>query len=149
MRNSRKPLRPGHTLAELLLVLLVLGLATVVALRQLQLHLDHLAAKGAISEAAGVIARARDEAVAQRTPVAVRVDSVAGTLRLEARGKGIMTVALGHAYGVTLESSRDSIAYDVRGLGFGAANLTLVARRHTAAETLTVSRLGRVRVVGQ
>ena len=54
--------------------------------------------------------------------------------------------ALGHAHGVTLASSRDSLAFDVRGLGYGAANLTLVARRGRAAETLVVSRLGRVRV---
>jgi hypothetical protein len=46
---------------------------------------------------------------------------------------------------VRLSTSRDSIAFDVRGLGYGAANLTLVARRGSAAETLVVSRLGRVR----
>jgi hypothetical protein len=33
----------------------------------------------------------------------------------------------------------------VRGLGYGAANLTLVARRGRAAESLVVSRLGRLR----
>ena len=146
MQRATRHRRAGHTLPEAILVLLIVGLSSIVALRQLQLHLDHVAAKSAIIEAAGVIARARGEALAQRTPVAVRVDSVSGTLRLEAHGERLVTVALGHAYGVTLESSRDSIAYDVRGLGFGAANLTLVARRNAAAETLTVSRAGRVRL---
>jgi hypothetical protein len=46
---------------------------------------------------------------------------------------------------VSLSTSRDSLAFDVRGLGYGAANLTLVARRGAAADTLVVSRLGRVR----
>jgi hypothetical protein len=46
---------------------------------------------------------------------------------------------------VSLGTTRDSIVFDARGLGYGAANLTLVARRGSAAETLVVSRLGRVR----
>ena len=55
--------------------------------------------------------------------------------------------ALGHAHGVSLVTTRDSIAFDARGLGYGAANLTLVARRGAAADTLVVSRLGRTRVL--
>ena len=47
--------------------------------------------------------------------------------------------------GVTLEASRDSIAYAASGLGWGAANSTVVARHGVAAETVWVSRLGRVR----
>jgi hypothetical protein len=37
------------------------------------------------------------------------------------------------------------MVYDPRGLGFGAANLSLVLSRGDAADTLTVSRLGRVK----
>jgi hypothetical protein len=48
-------------------------------------------------------------------------------------------------FGVRLSASRDSMAYDARGLGLGAANLSLVIRRGAAAETVFVSRLGRVR----
>jgi len=37
------------------------------------------------------------------------------------------------------------MAYAPNGLGYGASNLTLVLRRGERAETLVVSRLGRVR----
>jgi hypothetical protein len=37
------------------------------------------------------------------------------------------------------------MAFDARGLGVGAANLSLVARRGRFADTLFVSRLGRLR----
>ena len=57
----------------------------------------------------------------------------------------IASEPVGFTHGVSLSSTRDSITFDVRGLGWGAANLTLSVRRGAAAETLTVSRLGRVK----
>src|SRR4051794_33130110 len=58
--------RPGLTLAELCLVLAIIGLMTTIASRQLLLFLDRSAARSAIAEAASVVVRARDEAIAQR-----------------------------------------------------------------------------------
>jgi hypothetical protein len=83
--------------------------------------------------------------MAQRTPVSVRFDTASAALELSARGIVLSRAALGHAHGVTLSTTRDTLSYDVRGLGYGAANLTMVARRGAAAESLVVSRVGRVR----
>ena len=144
MRRSATS-RAGLTLIELCLVLTIIGLVTTIAVRQLGLYLDRAAARAAIVEAAAVVARARDEAVAQRIPASVRLDTVADALELRMGGITISRSALGHAHGVSLSTNRDSLAYDARGLGYGAANLTLVARRGRAAESLVVSRLGRLR----
>ena len=137
--------RLGITLAELCLVISIIGLMTLIASRQLVLYLDRAAARSAVAEAASVVVRARDEAIAQRAMTTVRVDTSSAALELRARGLPFSRTALGHAHGVRLSSNRDSLMFDVRGLGFGAANLTMVARRGSAAETLVVSRLGRVR----
>jgi Tfp pilus assembly protein FimT len=137
--------RPGHTLVELCLVLTLVAILASIATRQATSYLDRAAARGAVAEAASLVLRARDEAMAQRSPVSVRFDTLAATVELRARGVVLSRAALGHAHGVALSSTRDSLAYDVRGLGYGAANLTMVARRGTAAESLVVSRLGRVR----
>lgn len=126
-------------------VLTILGLISIAGLRQLHRHLDQLAVRNAVAEAATAVARARDEAMARRTIIALRVDAPQATITLVTRGDTIAVLPLGASHGVTLSSSRDSIAFDVRGLGYGAANLTLVARRGAAAETLVVSRLGRAR----
>jgi prepilin-type N-terminal cleavage/methylation domain-containing protein len=144
MRLPRDP-RAGQTLVELSLVLTIIGLVSMIAVHEATLYLDRLAVRNAIAEAATVVARARDEALAQRALVTLRVDTVAATLSLRARGETLTLHALGHAHGVRLSTSRDSIAFDVRGLGYGAANLTLVARRGSASDTLVVSRLGRAR----
>ena len=126
-------------------MLTIIGLVSSIAVRQLGLYLDRAAARAAVVEAAAVVARARDEAVAQRTAMSVRFDTVADALELRAGGVVLSRAALGHAHGVSLSVNRDSLAYDLRGLGYGAANLTLVARRGRAAESLVVSRLGRLR----
>jgi Tfp pilus assembly protein FimT len=133
-------------LIEIVLVLCIIGLVTIPAVHALAYQLDRIAVRSAIAEAAGVIARARDEALTRREPVGLRIDARSGTLTLRAGEQRLASHALGHVHGVTLVSTRDSIAFDPRGLGHGAANLTLIARRGTAADTLVVSRLGRVRL---
>jgi prepilin-type N-terminal cleavage/methylation domain-containing protein len=137
--------RSGVTLVELCVVLTIVGLLASIATRQVVRYLDRAAARAAVAEAATVVLRARDEAMAQRTPVSVRFDTVGARLELSARGVVLSRAALGHAHGVTLATTRDSLTYDVRGLGYGAANLTMIVRRGAAAESLVVSRLGRVR----
>ena len=139
------PRRRGLTLVELCLVLTIIGLVSTIAVRQMGLYLDRAAVRAAVVEAAAVVARARDEAVAQRAPVSVRFDTGADALELRMAGAVLSRAALGHAHGVSLSANRDSLAYDLRGLGYGAANLTLIARRGRAADSLVVSRLGRLR----
>ena len=137
--------RAGVTLVELCLVLTLISLTAAIAIGRVARYLDRAAARAAVAEAASVVLHARNEAIAQRTPVSVRFDTLAATLELRARGVVLSRAALGHAHGVSLSSTRDSLTYDLRGLGYGAANLTMIARRGSAAESLVVSRLGRVR----
>jgi hypothetical protein len=141
---ARRP-RAGVSLVELVLVLIVLGLVTAIGVHELRLQVDRAAVRGAVAEAASVVARARDEARAQRSMVDLRIDTIGGAILLRSHGRRLAYHALGHAHGVSLSTTRDSILFDPRGLGYGAANLTLVARRGGAADTLVVSRLGRTR----
>jgi Tfp pilus assembly protein FimT len=145
MQRTDPRRRWAYTLVELVLVLTVLALVCAVGVRTTGRQLDRIAASAAIAEAAGAMARARDEALARHAMVSVRVDTAGRLLTVHTRGVRVARHALGHAYGVSLTTTRDSVVFDARGLGYGAANLTLVARRGSAAETLVVSRLGRVR----
>lgn len=137
--------RTGLTLVELIVVMLIIGLTSLIGLRQLALYLDRIATRDAVRAAGRVVERARDEAVALHTPVSVKIDTSAATLELLSRGLALGKTDLGELHGVALTTTRDSITFDVRGLGYGAANFTLVARRGRAADTLVVSRFGRVR----
>jgi prepilin-type N-terminal cleavage/methylation domain-containing protein len=145
MRPPRPRRRDAFTLPELALVLAIAALMSLIGVRQLQLHLDRLSTRGAVAESALLVTRAREEALAQHALVSLRVDTAAGAVTLHARGERLAIHPLARRYGVTLSATRDSIAFDARGLGYGAANMTLIARRREAANTLVVSRLGRVR----
>jgi Tfp pilus assembly protein FimT len=142
----RPAARPALTLLELVIVLMIIGLLSIIAVREVGHYLDRIAARSAVAEAAEVIQQARDEALARHAVVSVKIDTESGELTLRERGRALAVHALTHAHRVALTSTRDSLAFDVRGLGYGASNLTLVVKRGHAAETLVVSRLGRVRV---
>lgn len=137
--------RWGYTLPELAIVLTILALVASIGVHTIGRELDRMAAQGAVGEAASALALARDEALARHALVGVVIDTADGSIVVRGSGGRLARHALAHAYGVLLRTSRDSVVFDARGLGYGAANLTLVARRGSAAETLVVSRLGRVR----
>ena len=137
--------RVAFTLAELLLVLVILGVLLGLAVSRLGMAADRAAVRSAIADAAAVFHSARSAAIYRRTPVAVLVDSVHGTLATRADTELLARRDLWQGYRVRLTTTRDSMAFDARGLGIGAANLSLVARRGRFADTLFVSRLGRLR----
>lgn len=145
MTNPTSRPRSGLTLVELALVMVIIALTSLIGMRQFHLYLDRVATRDAVRAASGVIARARDEAVALHTPVSVRIDTTSATLELLSRSGPFGRASLGELHGVALSTTRDSITFDVRGLGYGAANLTLVATRGRSSDTLVVSRLGRTR----
>lgn len=145
MQRTDARRRWAYTLVELVVVLTVLALVAAISIRVVGHQLDRISVGSAVSEAAGAFARARDEALARHAMVSIRIDTGERALTLQTGGARLGRHALGHAHGVSLATSRDSVVFDARGLGYGPANLTLVVRRGSVAETLVVSRLGRVR----
>lgn len=137
--------RAGHTLFELLIVLSIAAVVVAMALPRTLLVLDRLSVHAAAADVASTLGTARTVALAGRSPVAVHVDSTLGALRVRRGAELLWSRNIGPAHGVQVRGSRDSLAYDGRGLGRGAANLSIVISRRAAAETVFVSRLGRVR----
>jgi Tfp pilus assembly protein FimT len=135
----------GHTVVELLVVLGITGIVLGIALPRGQRVLDRITVHAAASDVAATLAAARALALAGHASVAVDIDSVSGALRVRRGSEMLLARNIGSAHGVTVSPSRDSLTYDGRGLGRGAANLSVVVRRRTAVETVFVSRFGRVR----
>jgi hypothetical protein len=138
-------MRPGTTVLEMILVLsLISVLAGWSTLRAVSLR-DRLSVRAAATEVAAAFATARQLATLHTQRTAVTLDARTAALMIRADPDTLAVRQLAASHGVALVASRDSMAYAANGLGYGAANLTIILRRNDAAETLYVSRLGRVR----
>jgi prepilin-type N-terminal cleavage/methylation domain-containing protein len=135
----------GYTLVETLLVMTIAGLLLAIAVPRGQRALDRISVHAAAADVATTLNTARTLALAGQSAVAVEVDSATGLMRLRSRGMVVLSRPVGEAHRVLVKATRDSLAYDSRGLGLGAANMSIVIRRRAAVETVFVSRLGRVR----
>jgi Tfp pilus assembly protein FimT len=131
------------TQLELIVVLIVGGVLTALAIPRLVHLRDASSVRSAMTDVGSAFATARQVAVTRRTSVAVVFDTSAGTLRVSSAGETILRRSLRASYSVSLGANRDSAVYDARGLGFGVTNLSLTVRRGTFVDTLTMSRLGR------
>lgn len=143
MVRSAFPRRSGVTHVEQLVVLVVLGLLAALSVASGVPLLDAAAVEAAAQETTDLFALARDHATATSRRTAVRLDAAHARVLVHA---GPDTLARGDfsGTGIALEASRDSMAYAPSGLGVGAANLRVILRRGARADTITVSRLGRV-----
>ncbi|MBI1808693.1 MAG: GspH/FimT family pseudopilin [Gemmatimonadetes bacterium] len=137
--------RAGATIIELSLVLTVAGILTTMTVPRVRTAADRLAMRGAVQDVRLALAIARDQAVRRGDYVAFVADVTVQRVRVDANGDVLFERDLGARRGVTLTATRDSITYAPTGLGYGAANTTIVLRRGARADTIVVSRLGRVR----
>jgi Tfp pilus assembly protein FimT len=123
----------------------VVGVLLAIATARLGAAADRAAVRSAAGDAAALISTARSAAIHRRAPVAVTIDSIAVTLQARSDTVVLFRRDLGAAFRVRIRASRDSMAFDARGFGIGAANLSLVITRGDAVDTLFLSRLGRAR----
>lgn len=138
----------GYTLVELVLVLAIAAIVMGITFPRGLLVLDRISVHSAVADVQATLHSARALALSGRTTVAVDVDGAAGVVRVRRGPAVVFTRNIGATHGVRLEQSRDSLAFGPLGLGRGAANLSIVIRRRAAAETVFVSRLGRIRQGG-
>ena len=139
------PPRAGTTLLELLVVCTLVVLLAAVAAPATRAIVDRVQLRGAVGELAAACAAARQLAILRGQPVTLTVDAAAGTVVVATPADTVIHRDLASHFGVALDASRDAIAFAPTGLGYGAANLSVVVTRGALADTLFVSRLGRVR----
>ncbi len=138
-------MRRGFTLLELAITGVLIGLVALIALPAVAHARDRAAVHGATSLLVSTLADARHQALRWQRRTAVKFDTVSANTVVHAGSDTLLRVPLDSLFRVALSSSRDSIAFYPTGLGYGAANTRLIVSRGTAAETVTVSRAGRVK----
>jgi prepilin-type N-terminal cleavage/methylation domain-containing protein len=140
--------RRGFTLFELTAVLVLAAMLVAVAAPHFAAMRDGAAVRAALGDIGGTLDLARQSAVANRVSTSVVIDTASGELVVRRNSPGGAMIArrtIHRSYGVTLGANRDSVVYDSRGLGYGVSNVTVTARRGRFVDTLSMSRLGRLR----
>lgn len=151
-RSARHTTRAGFSVLELVTVLTIMAAVLAAAIPRIVTQRDAAAVRSATRAVRGAFSSARGHAIASGTRTAVRFSraggatgTFTGTVVVHAGTDSLRRLALQTMHGITLVATRDSMSYLPSGLGFGAANLSVVIARGAHADTLTVSRLGRVR----
>lgn len=136
----------ASTLVELVLTLALLGIAVAIAVPNVRTIADRLNVRAATQDVVLGLWAARNVAAMRGENAAFVVDAPSGRVRVVSGADTVFARDLAASRGVRVSVTRDSITYAPTGLGFGAANTTIVIARGRRADTVTTSRLGRVSV---
>jgi Tfp pilus assembly protein FimT len=129
----------------LVVTLAVLGVLTSIAVPRAAALIDRFSVKGATQDVVLALAAARAAASQRGAYASFVADPRTGRLRVVSGGETLLERDVLHTRGVRLEASRESVTFAPGGLGWGAANTTVVVSRGTRSDTVVMSRLGRVR----
>ena len=140
----------GLTLPELLCVLAIVGVLTATAVRPLARTLDRIAVDEAVDRYAALHETTRQLAMARAGLARLEIDTAARSVTMSWRTiAGVWDTAgtrpLGQA---RVWASQTAVTFTPLGYGCGFSNATLVLSRGAIAETLTVSRTGRLKRAG-
>jgi prepilin-type N-terminal cleavage/methylation domain-containing protein len=138
-------MRHAFTLIELTVTLCIVSILSAIAVPRAGRFLDGIHVRGAVIEVESLFSAARHLAIARASQVTVEIDTVSRTIYVSADGDTLRKRAIGAEHDVRLASTRARMTYSATGMGYGAANLSVVVRRNSVADTVFVSRLGRLR----
>jgi len=138
-------MRNAHTLWELLAALTIVSTLAAIAAPPALRSRDRATARAAATTLRSTLASARDASLAHASAALVLGDATLATVTVIVDRDTVLRHALMGDFRSRLTASRDTIRFGPTGRAFGASNTTLVIRAGAAAETVTVSRVGRVR----
>ena len=127
------------------ITLCVIGVLTAIAIPQTARLLDRIRVRGAVTDIESVFSGARHLAIARSAQSAVEIDTAARRIYVRVGADTVRRRDVGAEHDIQLSASRVRMSYSATGLGYGAANLSVVVRRNSAVDTVFVSRLGRLR----
>ena len=140
-------MRRGFTLTEMVVVLAVMALLTTIVVSRLVPLVDWIAADGAARDMTTALAVTRTAAVLRGVRARLRI--AADSLRIDREGAAgwepYARWAGPASAGVSLTVSNSEVVFSPLGIAWGLGNTRIVLRRGSQVETITTSRLGRVR----
>lgn len=137
--------RNAFTIVETTVVIAVMAALTAIILPRASGFIDQIEVRGAVSEIESMFSLARHAAIARGARVTLEIDPATSTISVRTAVGLLRSREVGDAHGVTLSANRTTITYSPIGVGYGAANASIIVARGRIVDTVVVSRLGRVR----
>jgi len=137
--------RHAFTIIELTVTVCILSILSAIAIPWAGNVLDRVKVRSAAVEIESLFSAARHIAIARAVQATVEIDPAAQSISVSVGSDTVRKRDIGAAHDVRLSASRARMSYSATGMGYGAANLSVVVRRNAAVDTVFVSRLGRVR----
>lgn len=116
-----------------------------IALPALKRGYDRLEVRSATQETISAFFVARADAIAKGRPCEILIDAQVDRVWVSSGRDTVLALDLRSRHGVDVSATRPSMTFTAAGLGYGGANLSVMLRRGSAADTVLVSREGRVR----
>jgi Tfp pilus assembly protein FimT len=143
--HSHRAAHAGATLTELIVVLTLVAVLMGIALPSLKRGYDRLEVRSATQETVSAFFVARADAIAKGRPCEIFFDTQLDRVSISSGGDTVLALDLRSRHGVDVSATRASMTFTAAGLGYGGANLSVILRRGSVADTVLVSREGRVR----
>jgi len=137
--------RRAFTIIEIIVTLGILSILLAIAIPRMGEILDRVKVRSAAVEIESLFSAARHIAIARATQATVDIDPVAQSINVSVGSDTVRQRKIGAAHDVQISATRARMSYAATGMGYGAANLSVVVRRNSSVDTVFVSRLGRVR----
>lgn len=125
--------------------LCIISVLTAIAVPEAGKLLDRIRVRGAVADIQALFGAARHIAIARSARSTVEIDTARRTVYVSVGSDTVRRHDIGAEHDVQLSASRVRMSYSPTGIGYGAANLSVVVRRSAVVDTVFVSRLGRVR----
>ena len=138
-------MRTAFTIVELTITLCIVSILSAIAVPGAGRLLDSIHVNGAVVEIGTMFGTARHLAISRSRQTSVEIDTLARIIRVTGGGEILREREIGRAHDVRISATRVRMSYSQTGMGYGAANLSVVVRRNGSVDTIFVSRLGRVR----
>ena len=140
-------MRNGFSVIELVVVMAIAALVSAIALPRFNDLFDAIAADAAARDVTTALAVARNAAVLHGTRARLRISPDSLVIERDETGRWVDYARWPgpRSQGVTLTVSNDEVVFGATGMGWGPSNTKVVLQRGSHIETITTSRVGRVK----
>lgn len=138
-------MRFAFTIIETTIAICLICLIGAIAAPGVSRLRDAIEVRQAAFEVETLLSAARHLAIARASQASVEIDTANRVVTVRVGEDTVRRRELGTEHRVELKATRTTVTYSPIGVGYGAANTTIVVKRNASVDSVVVSRLGRVK----